>query len=281
MSPIITPRCERCGGLRPEYARANRRRLGAVAYGLMVCCCDQPVFSRWRKCGSLTGEIYTRDSDRAPNPFKRISDGLCWSRVSTGQALPVGATLLDPADWTTDAGCCVCEGCDEPLTAATATIVIASVDVTQCMRDFGYTGSAPGGDGGIGQCFGDMDDSDGSWKIVSGTVSPSVNDTYVSAASCSAGGNYGTMGSANFQRWTDFNCTNPLGGGSIIGTDRHVRMSITANGICVYGIFLGNPTSNSLTWFYGTASIVDGKCFDSLVISNLLGSGGTATIIFS
>lgn len=35
---ITEPTCERCGGLRPEYARRNRRRLGSVMAGV-VCCC--------------------------------------------------------------------------------------------------------------------------------------------------------------------------------------------------------------------------------------------------
>lgn len=222
-----------------------------------VCedCCN--VYSRWRKCGSLTGEIYTRDSDAAPNPFKRISDGLCWSRVSTGQALPGGATLLDPADWTTDAGCCVCGGCDAPLSGSTISITFAGIDITACLEN-----SSP--------FWGKFVDWDG----------PDPNTTVNKALSgCLAGNAIGTTpspGTAKIQRYTDGASCGTPSGPSDSYSGASLRWDFRAN-----GFEIGMQANRDIDVDIFRASLPGAEWCSGFVVSNTLASGGTATVTFA
>lgn len=262
MSPIITPRCERCGGLRPEYARVNRRRLGAVAYGLMACCCDQPVFSRWRKCGSLTGEIYTRDVDSAPSPF--AYNGHCWSLDTTGQSLPDGATLLEAGDWTINDLCCECGGCDTPPPGSgRIRIAFAGISIVgACL---------PGGPSGW-------------WKLSGPFAGVNLNFTHEEDAGqpCSAADmDRGTVTNGTAVRYTDGTCSTLEGGSDFLwpGT---LRFSMSMG--------FGGGTSNIRMWIRrfaaGSYEIFNApittpgpnNCFDSFVVSNTLNSGGTAEV---
>ena len=258
--------------LTPDYLRRNRRRMGSLLMG--GCCCS--AYSRWRKCGSLTGEIYTRDSDAAPNPFLWIADGTCWSRVSTGQALPGGATLLEPADWTTDAGCCYCPSCDIPSPAGLAATITFSGIVLECLPKLVS-----------GVCEPDFPNMHRWSPWPSAAYFPDPNDSFV-VTSCGgtvAGAEVTELLASAFTYVPELACSSPSSAPSMTGKTLVAYLfKECPNEWLIWGGY-GRVTETHIPnlgvgFFYARKSWTADTCFDDFVVSNTIGSG-TATVTFS